>query len=164
MSQDVKPRRDVDLFVAVAIGGVIGALARHAVDLIFPTAADQWPLATFIINLTGAFILGLVIEAATTFAPDPGANNVARRLRPFLVTGVLGGYTTFSTYMVDAHGLAVANRGALAALYLFGSMAAGVVLVILGMVVGKAIFRGARASVEETEADEAEIRLTEDEA
>ena len=164
MTQAAKPRRDVDLFIAVAVGGVIGALARHWVDVVFPTPADAWPLATFIINLSGAFILGLVIEAATAYAPDPGASNVARRLRPFLVTGVLGGYTTFSTYMVDAHGLAVANRGALAALYLFGSMAAGVALVIFGMILGKAMFRGTRRSAEQAEADEEEIRLTEDEA
>lgn len=164
MTRATKPRRDLDLFIAVASGGVIGALARHWVDLIFPTSSEAWPLATFIINLTGAFILGLVIEAATAFAPNPGASDVARRLRPFLVTGVLGGYTTFSTYMVDAHGLAVAGRGALAGLYIFGSMAGGVVLVILGMVIGKAIFAGARGAAGETEADEEEIRLTEDEA
>ena len=57
--------------------------ARYGIDVLLPTATDQWPLATFLINLTGAFILGMVIEAATAFAPDPGAERLARRLRPF---------------------------------------------------------------------------------
>ena len=117
-------RRDLDLFIAVAIGGVIGASARYGIDLLLPTATDQWPLATFLINLTGAFILGMVIEAATAFAPDPGASAFARRLRPFLVTGVLGGYTTFSSYMVETHQLMLAGRVPLAMLYLFGSLLA----------------------------------------
>lgn len=164
MGHGINSPRDIDLFIAVAIGGVIGASARHAMDLVFPTESDQWPLATFLINLTGAFILGLVIEAATAFAPDPGASKVARRLRPFLVTGVLGGYTTFSTYMVDAHGLFVANRDGLAALYIFGSLIAGVLLVLLGMSLGKAVFPGARMSESDTQAEDEQIRLTEDEA
>lgn len=164
MSETRNSPRDIDLFVAVAIGGVIGALARHAVDLVFPTATDQWPTATFIINLTGAFILGVVLEAAIVFAPDPGASTFARRLRPFLVTGVLGGYTTFSTYMVEAHGLMLSDRAPLALLYIFGSLVAGVILVILGMSVGRAIFGRKAETVDEAAAEESDLRVLEDEA
>lgn len=160
------PTRDLDLFVAVAIGGVIGASARYFLGEIVPTPRDQWPLATFIINLTGAFILGLVIEFATAYAPDPGVGGFARRLRPFLVTGVLGGYTTFSTYMVEAHGLVLEARPLMAGAYVFGSLLLGVLLVVLGMTVGKALFRGARIphGRPDTAEEEAEIELTEDEA
>lgn len=155
---------DVDLFVAVAIGGVIGAFARHAVDLVFPTATDQWPTATFIINLTGAFILGMVLEAAVAFAPDPAASTFARRLRPFLVTGVLGGYTTFSTYMVEAHGLMISGRSPLALLYVFASLLAGVVLVMLGMAAGRALFGREDETTDEAAAEAEDLRLLEDEA
>ncbi len=160
---DRKPR-DLDLFVAVAIGGVIGALARHGVDLVFPTETDEWPLATFIINLTGAFILGVVLEAAIAFAPDPAANSFARRLRPFLITGVLGGYTTFSTYMVEAHGLVTSDRAPLALLYVFGSLVAGVICVVLGMRLGRALFHRDDEPAELVAREDSDIRLLEDEA
>ena len=155
-------RRDLDLFIAVAIGGVIGASARYGIDLLLPTATDQWPLATFLINLTGAFILGMVIEAATAFAPDHGASAFARRLRPFLVTGVLGGYTTFSSYMVETHQLMLAGRVPLAMLYLFGSLLAGLLLVVLGMALGRRLFARELPKVESA-AEESEDTLTEDE-
>ena len=156
--------RDVDLFVAVAIGGVIGALARHGVDLLFPTETDEWPLATFIINLTGAFILGVVLEAAIAFAPDPAANPLARRMRPFLITGVLGGYTTFSTYMVEAHGLVTSDRAPLALLYVFGSLVAGVICVVLGMKVGRALFHRDDEPADLVAREDTDIRFLEDEA
>lgn len=165
MPDAATPKRDVDLFVAVAIGGVIGASARWGLSEVIATPRDQWPLPTFIINLTGAFILGLVIEFATAYAPDPGASTFARRLRPFVVTGILGGYTTFSTYMVEAHGLVLEGRSAMAGLYIFGSMIAGVLCVVIGMGLGKALFRGSRVPKgrPDTPAEEAEIEVTEDE-
>jgi CrcB protein len=155
-------RRDLDLFVAVAIGGVIGASARYGIGLLLPSATDQWPVATFLINLTGAFILGVVIEAASALAPDPGASNFARRLRPFFVTGVLGGYTTFSTYMVETHGLVLAGRIPMALLYMFGSLVAGVLLVVLGMALGRRLFARELPAVESASEDD-EDTLTEDE-
>ncbi len=169
MSPAQRSGRDFDLYLAVAVGGVIGASARHAVDLVFPIASNTWPTATFIINLTGAFILGVVLEAALAFAPDPTVSTFARRLRPFLITGVLGGYTTFSTYMVEAHGLVIAERAPLALLYIFGSLVGGVFLVMCGMAAGRAIFAGRRGTPEGvtpkgSDADDAELRLTEDEA
>lgn len=162
MPDAIAPRRDLDLFVAVALGGALGASARHGIDLLFPTATNQWPLATFLINLTGAFILGIVIEGATAIAPDPGASIFARRLRPFLVTGVLGGYTTFSTYMVETHGLVISGRIPMALLYMFGSLLAGILLVVLGMALGRRIFTRELLPVESV-AEESEDTLTEDE-
>ena len=104
----------------------------------------------------------MVIEAATAFAPDPGASAFARRLRPFLVTGVLGGYTTFSTYMVETHQLVLAGRTPLALLYLFGSLLAGVLLVVLGMAIGRRLFARELPKVESA-AEDIEDTLTEDE-
>ena len=160
---DRKPR-DLDLFVAAAIGGVIGALARHGVDLVFPPETEERPLATSVIHLTGAASLGIVLEAAITFAPDPAANSFARRLRPFLITGVLGGYTTFSTYMVEAHGLVTSDRAPLALLYVFGSLVAGVICVVLGMRLGRALFHRDDEPAELVAREDSDIRLLEDEA
>lgn len=157
-------RRDADLFVAVAIGGAIGACARHAMDLLIPGPDDAFPTATFIVNLTGAFILGVVLELALRFAPDPTVNNTARRLRPFLITGMLGGYTTFSTYMVEAHGLVLANQPVLAGVYVFGSVLAGVLCVLLGMTFGHRVFGQPALTAQQRVAEEAVERESEDEA
>jgi CrcB protein len=62
-----------------------------------------------------------------------GVWSPSRYVRPFLGVGVLGGFTTFSTYMLDTRGLVVADAGALAAVYLFGSVVVGPVAVWLGI-------------------------------
>lgn len=126
-------RSDLDLYAFVALGGVVGAFARHGLDLLIPTAHDGWPTATFIVNLSGAFLLGVIIVVARELAPDPESGNFDRRFRPFLVTGVLGGYTTFSTFMVEADGLARTGNWLTMVSYVLASLVAGVVLVGVGM-------------------------------
>lgn len=125
--------QDVDLYLAAAVGGALGASARYAMELLVPPARDGWPTATFVVNLTGAFVLGVVIVLVGRFAPDTESSMATRRVRPFLVTGVLGGYTTFSTYMVEAHGLLDTGKPVMAATYIFGSLLLGVLFVGLGM-------------------------------
>jgi len=110
-------------------------------ELLVPPARDGWPTATFVVNLTGAFVLGIVIVLVGRFAPDPESSMATRRVRPFLVTGVLGGYTTFSTYMVEAHGLLDTGQPMMAAAYIFGSLFLGVLFVGLGMAVANRSFR-----------------------
>lgn len=75
----------------VSAGGVIGALARYGIGLAWPHRADQFDWATFAINVSGCFVIG-VLMTATSGHP---------LLRPFLGTGVLGGFTTFSTYVLE---------------------------------------------------------------
>ncbi|MEI8084347.1 MAG: fluoride efflux transporter CrcB [Actinomycetes bacterium] len=137
------PRRfvDADLYLAVAIGGAIGAFGRHGLDLMIPSARDGWPTATFVVNISGAFVLGIVLVIARRALPDPTSSTVARRFRPLLITGVLGGYTTFSTFMVEAHGLVATDRSPLALLYVFGSLVAGVVAVAIGGLVAGGVAR-----------------------
>lgn len=161
-----KVKGDKDLYLLVAIGGVIGAFGRHALTLLFPPARDGWPMATFVTNLTGAFILGAVIVLARELAPDPDLSDFTRRLRPLLVTGILGGYTTFSTYIVEAHGLAATGHVAMSAIYILGSLVAGVICVALGMVLADLIARRIRPNVSDAEiAAQAFARAeTEDEA
>lgn len=80
-------------YLLVFIGGGLGACLRHACNLIGTRVAvgSPWPWSTFLINISGALLMGVLVEA---FALRNGASP---QLRLLLATGVLGGYTTFST-------------------------------------------------------------------
>jgi CrcB protein len=80
---------------AASVGGVIGALARYGIGLAAPYRGAGFPWATFAVNVSGCFLIGVLMVLVTEVWPGQ------RLLRPFVGTGVLGGYTTFSTYIVD---------------------------------------------------------------
>lgn len=117
----LRERRDV--LGVIAVGGALGALARWGIAEALPTAPAGFPWATFIANVSGAFVLGALMVLATE------ALRPSRYLRPFLAVGVLGGFTTFSTYMLDTRNLLVAGEPALAVLYLFGTLVVGLVAI-----------------------------------
>ena len=97
--------------VAVSLGGGIGALARLAA---YRAAPEVW--ATLAVNLIGCALIGVLVVLTTeVWQAHP-------LTRPFLGTGVLGGFTTFSTYALDAHGLWVAGDRVAAAGYLLGTL------------------------------------------
>ncbi|MFE6160033.1 fluoride efflux transporter CrcB [Streptomyces sp. NPDC056486] len=79
----------------VAVGGAIGASARYGASLIWPTAPDVFPAATLLVNVIGCAVMGVFMVIITE------VRTPHRLLRPFFGTGVLGGFTTFSTYAVD---------------------------------------------------------------
>ncbi|MFD7133431.1 fluoride efflux transporter CrcB [Streptomyces sp. NPDC059894] len=79
----------------VAVGGGLGALARYAASLWWPTPAGSFPWTTLWVNVVGCAVIGLLMVLVTE------ALTVHRLVRPFFGTGVLGGFTTFSTYAVD---------------------------------------------------------------
>ncbi len=83
------------VIAAVAAGGAIGASARYGAALLWPTATDAFPWTTLVINVAGCAVIGafmvLITEVWTAH----------RLVRPFFGTGVLGGFTTFSTYAAD---------------------------------------------------------------
>jgi len=83
------------LTAVVSAGGVLGALARYGIDATWPHAPAGFPWATWTINVTGCFLIGVLVTALDRWRPDQ------RYLRPFLGVGFLGGYTTFSTAIVD---------------------------------------------------------------
>ncbi|RKR89313.1 protein CrcB [Micromonospora pisi] len=115
-----------DVVAAVALGGALGSAARYGVSVAWPTPSGQLPWATLVINLTGCALLGMLMAFVTArIAPH-------RLLRPFLGTGVLGGYTTFSTYAVETRGLLDTGRPLLAAGYVFGTLAGALIAVWLG--------------------------------
>lgn len=103
---------ELPVVTAIALGGAIGASARYLVGLAWPAPSGSLPWATFMINLVGCALIGvlmvLVSEVWTTH----------RLVRPFLGTGILGGFTTFSTYAVDLQGLLNDSQPVTALLYL----------------------------------------------
>jgi CrcB protein len=119
----------------VALGGAAGALARWGVGLGLPHTAGTWPWATVTVNLTGCLAIGVLL--AVLMARAPGHS----WLRPFLATGVLGGYTTFSAFAVDAVQLADAGRWPVAVGYLLVSVVGGLAAVVLGLRVGRRVAR-----------------------
>ena len=117
------------LIALVGVGGAVGTLARFGLARALPTR-DGWPLATLAANLVGAFLLGLLLEILVRRGPEDAAR---RRLRLALGTGVLGGFTTFSSLAIEierlgAEGSALAGAGyGLASIALgLGCAAAGV--------------------------------------
>jgi CrcB protein len=116
--------------VAVSAGGALGALARYGIGL-FGTV----PWATFAVNVTGCLLIGALIVAVTE---GPGAHPLAR---PFLGTGFLGGYTTFSTYAVDVHVVLGTGRVPEAVAYLVGTLVAALAATWLGARLARAVLR-----------------------
>lgn len=117
-----------DIVLVIAGGGALGSLTRWGVGEALAGPRDGFPWATFVENISGGFALGALMVFIIDVWPP------SRYVRPFLGVGVLGGYTTFSTYMADTRSLVLADRGALAAVYLFGTLAVGLLAVWLGMV------------------------------
>src|SRR4051794_36820236 len=95
---------DPGVLAAIAAGGVLGAEARYGLSVLIPHEPGQWPMATWLINVTGCFLIGILMFSITELTSPH------RLVRPFLGVGVLGGYTTFSTAMVDVQQLALAGR------------------------------------------------------
>lgn len=116
-----------DVLLVIAVGGALGSMARWGLGQALDGSPDDFPWATFVENLTGGFALGILMVFVTDVWPP------SRYVRPFLGVGVLGGYTTFSTYMLDGLTLTTAGRAPLAAVYLFGTLAAGLAAVWTGI-------------------------------
>ncbi|MGC5019191.1 FluC/FEX family fluoride channel [Micromonospora sp. DT47] len=110
---------------AIAAGGVLGALARAGVQAALPHAPTGFPWATFGINVTGCLLLGTLMA---TIARRPAGPLV----RPFLGVGVLGGFTTFSAYVVDVRLAVAAGAAGTALAYLAATLVVGLAAVAVG--------------------------------
>lgn len=110
------------LVALVGLGGAVGTLARFGLTRVLPTGPG-WPVATFVANLVGAFLLGLLLEALVRRGPEDEAR---RRLRLALGTGVLGGFTTFSAMAIEIERLGADGSALLGATYGLVSIVAGV--------------------------------------
>jgi CrcB protein len=123
------------VLAAIAAGGVLGAEARYGLVRAVPHAAGRWPWSTLVVNIVGSLLIGVLMAVlAARAAPWPLA-------RPFLGTGVLGGFTTFSTYAVDLRTLAAHGEAGLALGYAGASIVAGLLAVTAGAGVTRAVLR-----------------------
>jgi CrcB protein len=123
-------------YLVVFVGAGVGGMLRHFLNIwIAKLAGTRFPMHTFIINITGSIVMGVI---TALFALKGGATG---HLRLFLATGILGGYTTFSTFSLDAILLWQRHDYLLAAYYVVGS----VVLSLLGLFAGLWIVRTALA-------------------
>ncbi|OLT10761.1 chromosome condensation protein CrcB [Pseudonocardia sp. CNS-139] len=119
----------------VAAGGAVGAIARYGVELALPTAPGAFPLGTFLVNVSGCLLIGVLLVVVTEL------RQAHPLVRPFLGTGVLGGYTTFSTYAVESQELLLGGHLAAAFGYLAATLVAALVATWAGMRLTRALAR-----------------------
>lgn len=120
------------LIAVVAVGGAVGTIGRYAVAQVVPPA-HHLPWATFLVNVVGAFLLGLLLERLLS----SGAETPRRRLaRLGLGTGLLGGFTTYSALALEIHDLAGGGHLDIAVGYALGSVGAGLVACAAGILLG----------------------------
>lgn len=104
-------------FLLVGLGGMMGSMLRYACYLVFRHAS--FPLATFIVNIAGCFIIGLLIGYSNKYYHNTG-------LQLLLATGLCGGFTTFSAFSADGLRLMQEGRTGMLAAYIGGSVLLGV--------------------------------------
>jgi CrcB protein len=125
--------RDLDVLATVALGGAVGALGRYGVAEALPHRTPGFPWSTFTVNVVGCLLIGLLMW----FVLDVWGEH--RYLRPFIGVGLLGGFTTFSTYSVDILDLLRAGAWPTAVAYAVTSVLTGLVGVALGFATGRAL-------------------------
>jgi CrcB protein len=124
-------RNDPAVLAAIALGGALGAPARYGVAQLIAVSADDFPWATFLINVSGSFALALFFAFVVERYPP------TRYLRPFVATGFLGAYTTYSTFAVETDVLVKDGHVALALAYVTATLVLGVVATWAGLFVGR---------------------------
>jgi CrcB protein len=120
-----------DIALAIAAGGAIGGTLRHAVSVVVPEGEGGFPWGTFLENVSGAFVLAVLVVYLVEVWPP------SRYVRPFLATGVLGGYTTFSTFMNEARELLLDGRGVIALAYVAATLLVGLSVTLIGLRLGR---------------------------
>lgn len=124
-------RAQPDVLAVISLGGMLGASARYGITRWIPTPHDRFPWATFSANLTGSFVLGLFLVLVLERFPP------TRYLRPFVATGIIGAFTTMSTYQVETALLIKDGHAATGLLYALGSLFAGLALAYAGILAGR---------------------------
>ncbi len=121
------------IVLAVGIGGVFGAVARYAVSLAIPTTTGGFPWSTFLINITGSAVLGALLVLLVDQFPRNGLT------RPVVGTGVIGAYTTFSTFTYESVRLLEDGQLLEAAGNVAVSVTVGLGAAALGLAIGLAL-------------------------
>jgi CrcB protein len=137
-SQRRTRRAEAVIVIALACGGVLGAVSRYAISLALPTETARFPWGTFLINVSGSAALGFILVLVIEHFPR------GRLVRPVIGTGFLGAYTTFSTFTVEAVDLVRAGHAGTALAYLTGSVFAGLLAVWAAMASARVALRAER--------------------
>jgi CrcB protein len=117
--------------VAVAIGGAVGAPLRYEIGRWFPVTAGRFPVTTLCVNVSGAFVLGALLTVLVERVRP------TRHLRALAGTGVLGAFTTFSTFAVEATTLGKDGHVPTALVYVVASLGLGLVAAAAGVTCGR---------------------------
>jgi len=136
------------IYLLAALGGALGALVRWAVSVALPHSPGTWPGSTLLVNLLGCLLIGALLAVLLARFPH------SPWLRPFLAVGVLGGFTTYSTFAVDVVRLTGTGHQALAVAYVLASVLGGVLAVVAGLVVGRAAVHAVESVDDELRAGE----------
>jgi len=133
LTEPAVPRLGLSLAVilAIALGGALGTVARFLLDTRFVDGAAHFPTVTLVINLTGSMAIGLLVPLVERWTPHYPL------VRPFLLVGILGGWTTYSALAVSAITLAQNGHATASVLYLAATLAGGTALVVIGSAVGR---------------------------
>jgi fluoride exporter len=121
------------VLAVIAVGGTLGASARFGITELFATDAGEFPWATCFVNVSGSFLLGLLLVLILERFPP------SRYLRPFLASGILGSFTTMSTFTVETVLLLKDGDVLTGLLYATATMAAGLVLAYAGIRAGRLV-------------------------
>ncbi|GEL94624.1 fluoride efflux transporter FluC [Cellulomonas composti] len=131
------------LLLLVVAGGAVGTAVRSTIEDRYPHAPGGWPWATFVINVTGSFLLGALVAWLARGGPDEGRR---RQARLGLGTGVLGGFTTYSTFVVEADTLLRDGHVGIGLAYAATSVALGVAAAAGGFLLAGHLRRRTAAS------------------
>ena len=119
-------------FLQVALGGAIGASARYGVNIMATRLVPGLPVGTLVVNVPGCMAMGLLASGL--------ALRGGQHLAPFLLTGVLGGFTTFSAFALDTTVLWQRGDSGLAMGYVLASVVLSLAAVSAGLAIGRGIF------------------------
>jgi CrcB protein len=123
------------ILVMVALGGALGSLLRYLVaGAVQPAWWPGFPVGIFVVNITGGLAMGLITALAALKL------NLTAEMRAFLTTGILGGYTTFSTFSLDSAMLIERGNYAQAGAYVAGSVVLSIMALFAGLWIGRVLY------------------------
>jgi fluoride exporter len=120
--------------LAVGVGGGLGALARYYIAGWVQPAGVAFNWGIFVVNITGGLLMGMIVEAGALKL------NLSPELRTFLTVGILGGYTTFSTFSLDSVLLLQRGEYAQAAFYVIGSVVLSILALFAGLWIVRSLY------------------------
>lgn len=124
-------------WLAVAAGGMVGAVLRYSVSIVATRVAGPgFPLGTMVVNVAGSFAMGVLVAVMALYW------NASQEARLFLAVGLLGSFTTFSTFSLDVYTLYERQAYGLLTIYTVGSFALSLLGLMLGLMAVRRLFAG----------------------